>query len=335
MNRRGFIHLLAGIGVAAASGNFLNRAVVSPGLAMPIVTSTRPMMGTYVSISVPDSDNLRASAAFDAAFGEMDRLEKILSRFRADSPVSKLNRDSLLPEAPPELLDVLSRARFFSDVSGGAFDATVEPIVDLIAQSFATREEPPAEDQIQDLLPEIDYHSLQIVGSGVQIRRGMGVTLDSIAKGYIIDRAIETLKMQRYEHAMVDAGGDLRALGDKAQGRGWRVGIRDPFGSEQDLIRVMDVTNRAVATSGDYVIFFDPEKKYFHIVNPKNGCCPQEVASATVVASNATDAGATATTIMVLGSHLGLDFVERMGAECFLVLRDGSTVESKGMKNFW
>ena len=98
---------------------------------------------------------------------------------------------------------------------------------------------------------------------------------------------------------------------------------------------MMDITNRAVATSGDYQIFFDPEKNYFHIVDPKTGSCPRQVASATVVGDNAADTGATATTVMVLGAQSGMDFVEKIGAECFMVLRDRSMFESDGMKRYW
>jgi thiamine biosynthesis lipoprotein len=336
MNRREFVRLLAGVGVAVASGNLLGReGLFQSNLATPVVTSTRPMMGTSVSISVLDSDRSRATATTDIAFSEMERLEGIMSHYRNDSPLSSLNRDSCLLNAPKDLLKVIDRARFFSDLSHGAFDVTVEPIVDLIARSFAESNNPPSESEVDYLLQEVGYNKIQLTGSAVQLQKGMGITLDGIAKGYIIDTAIEALRTQGYGHALVEAGGDIRALGGKEGGKGWRVGIRDPFG-RQSLIRIMDVSDRAVATSGDYEIFFDTNGEYFHIVNPKDGCCPQEIHSATVVASNAMDADALGTTIMVLGAKKGLDLVENIdGIECFLVLRDGSTVESSGMKSCW
>ena len=334
MNRRGFIRLLAGVGVAAASGNLLGRSIVYTGYATPVVTTTRPMMGTSVSISVLDVDHFRATVAAEAALAEMEQLEKMLSHYRADSQLSMLNRDGRLSNAPLELLKILGRARFFSDLSKGAFDVTVEPIVDLIARTFALGDHPPSESEVANVLQEVDYRDIELAGSTIRLRQGMGVTLDGIAKGYIIDRAVEALKRQGYEHALVEAGGDIRILGDKG-GKGWWIGLRDPLG-RQDLIRVMQVADRAVATSGDYEIFFDADKKYFHIVNPKNGCCPQQIHSVTIVANNAMDADAMATTVMVLGSQQGLDFIERIGGtECFLVLRDGRTIESSGMKNFW
>jgi thiamine biosynthesis lipoprotein len=336
MNRREFVRLLAGVGVAAASGNLFRRELIPPGnLPTPVVTLTHPMMGTSVSISALDGDHLRGTMAIEAAFTEMERLENTLSRYRSDSAVSSLNLQGHLGQAPVEVLRVLERARFFSDISNGAFDVTIQPIVDLIARSFAANGDPPPQDEVVNDLHEVDYRGIEMVGSTVRLRKGMGVTLDGIAKGYIIDMAIDSLRRQGYEHALVEAGGDIRALGGKDQGRGWRIGIRDPLG-RQDLIRVMDVTDRAVATSGDYEIFFDPDKKYYHIVNPKDGCCPQGIHSATVVASNAMDADAMGTAVMVLGPRLGLELVQRIaGTECFLVLHDGSTVESTGMKNFW
>jgi thiamine biosynthesis lipoprotein len=335
MNRRGFIRLLASVGVAAASADLLGRSIIPQNFPTPVVTMTRPMMGTYVSISVLDGDQFHATLGIDAAFEEMEQLEKTLSRFRADSSVSILNRQGYLVQAPLGVLKVLERAHFFSDLSDGAFDVTVQPIVDLISGSFAANGNPPPEDEISNVLQNVDYNGLEVFGSTVQMRQGMGVTLDGIAKGYIIDRTVDALREEGYEYALVEAGGDIRTIGSKGQGRGWRIGIRDPFG-RQDLIRVMEVTDRAVATSGDYEIFFDPDKKYYHIVDPKNGCCPQGIHSATIVASNAMDADALGTTVMVLGPQEGLELVERIeGAECFLVLHDGSTVESSGMKNFW
>lgn len=336
MNRRGFIRLLAGVGVAVASGNLLGRAVLfQDTLPKPVVTLTRPMMGTSVSISVLGFDRLSTSVAAETALAEMEQLEKTLSRYRSDSPLSKLNRDGRLREAPLELVNILGRARFFSDLSGGAFDVTVKPIVDLISRGFAMSQHPPSGSEIASVLQEVDYQGIEFVGSTIQLRQGMGVTLDGIAKGYIVDRAIEALKKQGYEHAYVGACGDIRTIGGNDQGKGWRIGIRDPLG-RQDLIRIMQVTDRAVSTSGDYEIFFDRDKKYFHIVNPKNGRSPQEVHSVTIVAENAIDADAMATTVMVLGPQQGLNLVEKIeGAECFLVLRDGSTVESSGMRKFW
>jgi thiamine biosynthesis lipoprotein len=336
VNRRNFIRLLAGVGVAAASSNLLEQGVLFQGLpSAPVVTLTRPMMGSSVSISVPDADRARADMAIEAALAEMQQIEGILSRYRADSPLFELNHGGFLPEAPMELLDVLHRAIFFSDLSGGSFDVTVEPIVDLVARSFAVNASPPSEGQMASALEEVNYRDVDVRGSTIRLSQGMGITLDGIAKGYIIEKAIEVLKRQGYDRALVEAGGDIRALGDKGQNRGWRIGIRDPLG-RQDLIRVMEVTDRAVATSGDYEIFFDTGKKYFHIVNPKDGRSPQEIHSATVVASNAMDADALGTTIIVLGSSKGLDLIEKIeGAECFLVLRDGRTVESSGMKDFW
>ncbi len=336
MNRRGFIRLFAAMGVAAASGNLLNQSLALRSLGpTSTVTLTRPMMGTSVSISVLDVNNFRATEAAEAALAEMEQLEKILSRYRPDSPVYRLNQDGHLVRAPMELLKVLDRARFFSELSEGAFDVTVQPIVDLISRSFAASGQPPSESELANILRDVDYHDIELAGSTIGLRHGSGVTLDGIAKGYIVDRAIEVLKGQGCQNALVAASGDIRTLGDKENGKGWRVGIQDPLRPD-NLIRIMNVADRAVATSGDYEIFFDANKQYFHIVNPKTGHSPQEIHSATIVANNAMDADAIGTTVMVLGARQGLELVERIeGAECFLVLRDSSTAESSGMKNFW
>lgn len=336
VNRRQFILLLSGLGVTAAAGGLLTRGVLLRHLmGRQTVTCTRPMMGTSVSINVMDTSTGHANEAAETAFAEMARLEGLLSRYRVDSLVSQLNRYGHVDEAPKELLDVLDRAGFFSELSAGAFDATVKPIVDLVATSFAATGHAPASEKIAEALRHVNYRGVVLAGRTVRMEQGMGVTLDGIAKGYIIDRAVETLKSCDCGHALVEAGGDLRTLGGKDESREWRIGIRDPLGGQEPL-RIMKVADRAVATSGDYEIFFDEDKNYFHIVDPRTGISPRESHSVTVVARSAMDADALATALLVLGPQKGLDLIERLeGAECFIVLRGGGLVESSGISVFW
>lgn len=332
MDRRNFFRLMAGLGVGVAATRVVKQLAFRQTWAGPRAAFVRPMMGTSVSILVTGLDSSSARGAAEDAFAEMARLEGLLSRYRVDSPLAKLNRQGYLQEASPELLHVLERARFFSDVSEGGFDITVQPLVDLMAKSFAARGRAPSLSEMTNARRLVNYQRVQVEGPTVQLQPGTGITLDGIAKGHIVDKALEVLKKHGVEHGLVEAGGDIGTVGSKHHGEGWRIGVRDPFGGLEP-IRVLEVSGRAVATSGDYEIFFDSDKSFYHIVDPLTGFSPRELHSVTVVAGRALDADALATAVMVLGVRRGVGLVESFGdAACLLVSRDGRIVESAGMK---
>ena len=140
-------------------------------------------------------------------------------------------------------------------------------------------------------------------------REGMGITLDGIAKGYIVDRAVSLLESRGIKHALINAGGDIRALGDKGRGRPWKIAIHNPAHKNR-VMHTISLKGRAVATSGDYENYFDPAKKFHHIVDPETGLSPQKFASVSVLAPSLAVADALATAAFIPAYEYARNFIK-------------------------
>jgi thiamine biosynthesis lipoprotein len=292
------------------------------------------MMGTEVSISVMCSDTILAEKAIDLAFNEMLRLENLMSRYTNDSCISKLNKEGHLEGAPPEVTYVIDKSKYFSNLSEGAFDITIKPLIDLLSYCFSVDNRPPTDEEIQSKLELVDFREVSVHGGDVELKEsGMGVTLDGIAKGYIVDKAIEILADSGINHALINAGGDIRTLGGKLDDKAWRIAIKNPM-DERNYAEILDITDRSVATSGNYELYFTLDKKWHHIVDPRTGYCPFEVTSATIVTEKAVDADALATTTIVLGPEKGMALIKGLGnAEALFINQNGNMIKSKGLSD--
>jgi thiamine biosynthesis lipoprotein len=282
-------------------------------------------MGTLVSITVLASDR---AEAVEKAFAEIDRLERMMSTYVEESEISRLNRDGSLA-AGAEMQEVVERALHFHRISGGAFDITVKPVLDLHEASFDRDGNPPGEAELEAVSDRVDSAGIRIDDGTIALAQGAEITLDAIAKGYIVDRAVEILRGSGVEHALVNAGGDVRALGDKA-GVPWRVALQNPR-DPSDYLAVIDLSDRSVATSGDYRRYFEPTLQHHHILDPRTGTSARDLISVTVTAETAMDADALSTTVFVLGPHEGLALVESLdGVEALVVTADREVLQSSG-----
>ena len=200
-----------------------------------------------------------------------------------------------------ETVEVIERAQEVSKLSGGGFDITVAPLVQLWRKA-RERGMPPEMEEVKENLNLVNFRNLKIhYGGKVSLRKkGMNIDLGGIAKGYAVDRAFELLKGLGYRNLVVNAGGDLRVGGSKPEGP-WSIGIQHPRDPEKIMARI-SVSDTAVATSGDYEKFFIHQgKRYHHILNPKNGFPAEGCQSVTVLHKEGITADALATAIFVLG----------------------------------
>lgn len=231
------------------------------------------------------------------------------------SAVATLNRSGHLTAAPDALVAVLKHAIALSELTAGAFDVTVKPLLDA-RRAGAT--------DLSAWRSLVDYRQIEIDGDHVRLGlRGAAITLDGIAKGRVIDAGVETLHKLGLDQVLVEAGGDLRTLGRRADDTPWRVGIAHPRRAAQGaLLSVLPIAAQAVATSGDYMDSFAPDFSEHHILDPHSGRSPVDLASATVLAATAMEADALGTALMVLGSQAGLALAERLpGVEAVLVTK--------------
>jgi thiamine biosynthesis lipoprotein len=243
------------------------------------------------------------------------------------SPVYLLNRSGSLSAPPRALLEVLQLSRSLSEQSDGGFDVTMLPLLTLHSE----RQYPdPA--TLQQARNGVDYRKLMVSETGIHFAApGMAITLDGIGKGYIVDQGVAALKEQGFAQVYVDAGGDLMVTGSKPDGSPWRIGIMNPRKDHTPKPVVVNVTDRAVATSGDYFQAFTPDLQNHHIIDPHTGFSSPELASCTVTAPSVVLADGLATAVMVLGREKGLELLESMdGCEGYLIDKELNSSHTAG-----
>lgn len=326
-----------GVGVAACASLALGGAAARAFMELAHLhrlRSVRRRMGTEVAVTVHHADPDEARRLVAAAFAEIERLEGILSRHRGGTALDRLNREGRLDDAPPELTGLLAEARAYSELTGGAFDVTVAPLLRLY-ESAEEEGRLPGRAEIGDVLPLVDYRNVRVEGTTVRLLEpGMEVTLDAIAKGYIADRATAVLVGGGAVHAMVEAGGDVASAGGSGGTGPWRVGIEDPR-APGAMLGVVELGGEGAATSGDYRAAFTPDRAAHHVLDPRTGRSPAEASAATVVAPTASEADALSTAVLLLGPGAGLALLDaRDGTEGIVVGKNGTASRSRGFGRY-
>ncbi len=250
-----------------------------------------------------------------ATFGAARRVEKLMSRFLPESDVSRLA--AAKPGTPvtvdPWTFEVLALSKDIHRRSSGAFDVTVGPLVKLY--KYAGREErrPPTDAEIAKVLRRVGSDKLKLnrkKGTAALAAPGMTVDLSAVAKGFAVDQALEALRERGARGALVEIGGEVRGFGTKPGGEKWRIGLQHPRAAR--LMAVLEVDDRAVATSGDYQKFFKRGgRRASHIIDARTGKpLVGGAVGVTVIAPTCALADGLATAISVLGPAEGLKLVE-------------------------
>lgn len=330
VSRREFLRIAATTGAAGAILGLTWKA--SRGNP-PRVSETRLLMGTIVNLTLFGEDSTSARRAANAAFDRMTELEGVLSRFRPDSQLSRLNRDGKLSTVHPALLEVVRQAEAVSRLSDGAFDVTVQPLVALYQLCLNRDGRSPTSGEIDQSLALVDFRRLAVEDSDVRLLApGMQITLDAIAKGYIIDAGAGVLREHGFISVIVEAGGDLFAGGTRAD-RPWKVGLQAPRGDHTSLLGSIELSDGAAATSGDYVNTFTQDFRLHHILDPRRGVSPGELCSASVLAPTAMAADALSTCLMVLGPRRAIELVDSLPrTEALLIGKNQEVYLSSGFR---
>ncbi len=290
----------------------------------------RFMMDTYVTIYAGGPEET-ASRAMDLAFDRMQEIDTKFNILNPKSPLYAFNHKGV-PISDEEILNVVRVALEISQKSDGAFDITVCPLIKLWG-FYGDSPHLPREKQIKDCLRKIDYRYIVIRNGEVQtIKENTNIDLGAIAKGYAVSEAVKVLKEEGVTSALIDAGGDVYALGRK-NSKMWKVGVRSPRG--EDLLGYLEVEDLAVMGSGDYERFFMKDgKRYHHIFNPKTGYPAEGLSGVTVICPDIMMADAWATALFVVAPKKGLAIVEEIpGMETLMVTVSGEILYSSGLKN--
>ncbi len=311
----------------------LLRLIPAQSPSSPALQKSIYAMGTTVTISVEDALGYSdVDSAIEGAFAEIKRMEGLLTRFDQSSQVSILNTRDLLSGPDPTLVDVVGESLRFSVQTEGTFDITVKPALDLFTK-FLSGGSGPTDAEFAAAQRLIDFERVQIEPGHITLTEpGMGITLDGIAPGYILDRAAASLRSSGVTSALVQSGGTIVAIGARSDGSPWRIGIRDPT-DENGTIGALLLQDQAVATTGDYENYFTPDRSYYHVVDPATARSPLYSHSATVVAPRATTADSLGVTLMVMSPSEGLRLVDATrDTNCFIYARDGSRISSPGLE---
>jgi len=275
-------------------------------------------------------------------------INKSMSAFDPHSELSRFNAiksttERFVPSA--DFLYVLKVSARIYQLTDGAWDGTLNPLIDLWGFGHTgTFDRVPPEAEIRQALTHVGFNRIHLDPKGFLVKKDPDVTLDlaSDAKGYGVDAISRLLDDSGYFNFLVEIGGEVYARGHRQDGKPWRVGINRPNrkGSFSAVYKTVDLTDLAMATSGDYRNYFQVGNHFYsHILDPRTGRPVTDgVVSASVVAENCTVADALATALMVMGPQKGVALVNRLpSVECLMVVRkpDGTLVNypSKGFMN--
>jgi len=302
---------------------------------------TREMWTTFITVTVYASDGDLAQEAIDAAFDQMIAIGDITSSYDEDSETSHLNRDGYLNNPSDEMLELVTQSIEYSELTEGSFDITVQSLLDL--WTF----KPDAEEQFWELdettqLAAIDEAS-DLVGSAKIIIAedeinfqvdGMKITLGGITKGYAADEALKVISQMGIKHALVDAGRDIGTLSSQPAGELWPISLVNPDDASESLAK-FNIDNKAIATSGNYERYFDPDKQAGHILDPNTGYSADVSISVTIIADTGLQADALATGVFVMGPNAGMELVESLdNVEAFIVDSDRVIHRSSGIDEY-
>ncbi|HUF12854.1 MAG TPA: FAD:protein FMN transferase [Longimicrobiales bacterium] len=269
-----------------------------------------PVMGTMLRVVAWESDPDTAAAVLRAARAEVVRVDSLMSTYRDDSDLSRVNRAAGTGEwthVSPETLEVLLASLEYARSSDGAFDPTVGPLVDVWGFYRESGAMPPAA-ALDSAGALVDWRRVEVRADVRLVRlplAGMRLDFGAIAKGYAVDLALAAARRAGAGRAMIDLGGNIGVLGDAPAGESWPFGLRHPRHPESSFA-VIAAESGVVATSGDYERYFVHDGvRYAHIVDPRTGWPVQGVASVSVLAPTGVASDALSTTLFVLGVERG------------------------------
>lgn len=294
INRRRVLGILAGAGGVALTPGAWGRAEGRT----PRHRWTGVALGAKANITLYHPDRQFAQDLILRSVAEIRRLEKVFSLYRHDSALATLNREGALSEPPLDLVRLLAESREYSELTGGAFDVTVQPLWETYARHFQDTDAPggPAPEDVARALALVDYRSVTVGTGRIAFeRQGMAVTLNGIAQGYITDRVADLLRRGGLENVLIDLG-EIRGLGAHPDGRPWSVGVEAPSANGK-IAETVVLHDGAIATSAGHGTRFDSAGRYHHLFDPRTGRPASVYASVSVVAARATKADALSTAL--------------------------------------
>lgn len=326
--RRRLLGAIGGVGALTLAG--CGERVRLPSQSDAALRFAGETMGTTYQVKIAGARLAGAQAERLAAdvHAALDRINRGMSLYRADSELMRFNRHRAAAPLPvsKELFDVLAVAQQVAALSGGAFDVSVAPLVAAWGFGPEKRQVVPAAEQVRAGQAAVGFRSLRLdaaSGTAAKATAGLEVDLGGIAKGYGLDLAARAIEASGIEHYMIEVGGEVLASGHNATGKPWRIGIEEPDAVPQRARLVVPLDGKAMATSGDYRIYFEAQgRRYSHEIDPRTAApIAHGLASVSVIADGCVQADALATALIVLGPQAGWALAERAQIAAHFIVR--------------
>lgn len=303
-------------------------------------------MGTTYSVKLVAEPFQSTDGLQEKIDRRLDEINQSMSTYRKESEISRFNRFRSVDEGFPvsdDFFHVLTTGQKIFECSGGAWDATVDPLVNLWGFGRNKRTGGlPAKAEISKALQTVGFDKIRVKDHNL-FKSNPDITLDlgSIAKGYGVDQIAAVVSDSGFENFLVEIGGEVFAKGYRIDGKPWRIGVNRPQKEAplDAVYKVISLTGKALATSGDYRNYTEIDgRRYSHVIDPRTGWpVANGVVSASVLAPNCTLADGLATALMVMGPQSGLEMIHSLhDVECLIIVmkKDGTLVDyfSKGFR---
>lgn len=304
---------------------------------MPSFKKTTRLMGNQFEFTVITASENEAEKLYEVAITEIQRIEKLLTTFSNDSITAKINEMAGIQavEVDEEVFQLIKRAQFISKITQGAFDISYGSLDKKFWNFDLQMTSLPNPNEAKKSVALINYENIILDESNQTVflkNKGMRIGFGGIGKGYAAEMAKKKLIEANVDSGIVNASGDLTAWGFQENGEPWTIGIADP-NQKNAIFSAFKITNRAVATSGNYEKFvIINNKKYSHTIDPKTGYPVSGIKSVTILAENAEIADALATPVTVMGIDIGLDFINQLkNIGCIIVDDNNKTYFSNNI----
>jgi thiamine biosynthesis lipoprotein len=307
------------------------------------LSKTEYLMDTVITIKIYDKKDEKI---LDLAFDRLNEIENRMSNTISDSDISIVNQNAGIKPVTvhDDVYYVLGKAKYFAEISNGAYDPTIGPLVDLWDISRKSKErnkegskEIPSDSEIKKSRGKVDYKKLDLLeGNQVFLKeKDMKLDLGGIAKGFAADEVKKIMIDNGVNSAILDLGGNVYAVGEKNGGEYWNIGVQNPFSTQGDNIGILKVKDSSIVTSGDYERYFEVNgKRYHHIIDSKTGYPSEnELTGVSIISKKSIDGDALSTTLFVLGIKDGTKLLKQLeDVDAIFITKNGEVYISKELQ---
>ena len=305
-----------------------------------VITKQIYGLGTLIQLQLIEKNEQKAKVALDEAINRIYEIENKMSITVDNSEIMKINKNAGVKFTPvsPETFAVLQTAKEYSELTDGAFDVTIGPMVKL--WGIRTKEaKVPTLKEIHESLYLVNYKDLILdeKGNAAQLRRkGQWIDLGAIAKGYVADEVKKIFQKHGISSAFIDLGGNILTLGNNRDHSHWKIGIQNPLAPRGHYLGIIQISDQSIVTSGNYERYFEKNGvRYHHILDPLTGYpSASDISSVTILSKKSIDADALSTSILILGFEKGRELIESLdGIDAIFVTHHKIVYATTGIQN--